>query len=83
MCPEIRRVAVTLSRRGGAGAHFLAVHPVGFRDGLPEPIDYAGRRYSYSYTNPGGGYKAATCSEVYVFVEDPPSEDTAALQPRR
>jgi hypothetical protein len=77
MCPELRRVSVSLRRRGGPGAHFLADHPVEFHDGLAEPIDYAGRRYSYSHTNPGGGYDAATRREVYVFVEDPSSEGTA------
>ena len=77
VCPELRRVSVSLRCRGGPGAHFVADYPVGFRDGLPEPIHYAGRRYSYSYTSPGGGYDAATRREVYVFVEDPPSEGTA------
>lgn len=71
MGPELRRVAVTLRRSGGLGADFLADHPVEFRDGLPEPIDRDGCRYSYAYTNPGGGYLAATQPEVYVFVEDP------------
>ena len=83
MCPELRRVSVSLRRRGGPGAHFLADHPVEYHDGLAEPIDYAGRSYSYSHTNPGGGYDAATRREVYVFVEDPPSEAPPTLQPRR
>jgi hypothetical protein len=69
MSPQLRRVSVSLRRCGEHGAHFLADHPVQFRHGHPEPIDYGGRNYSYSHTKLGRGYDAAASPEVYVFVE--------------
>ena len=71
MRPETRRVSVSLRKHDAPGSAFLADHEVAFHDGRPEPIEYAGRCYTYSHTTPRGGYLPGTRPEVYVFVEKP------------
>lgn len=66
---SIRRDTAVSLRRLDGGVSYLPSHPVSFRNGRPEPVEYEGRRYSFLRVMTGRDYGATSPTEVYVFTE--------------